>query len=90
MIDTTWPCCGRLRSTAWSCLSELEHDDGSVQTRIRYGDETYWAEYGFEPRERCADCDVRLGAYHHVICDKEQCSRCMGQMTSCLSWGCGN
>ncbi len=33
--------------------------------------------------ERCGDCGVRPGAYHHRGCDMEECPRCRGQLISC-------
>jgi uncharacterized protein with PIN domain len=31
----------------------------------------------------CGDCNVRLGATHHLNCDMERCPKCGGQLISC-------
>lgn len=33
--------------------------------------------------ERCPDCNVAPGGFHHPGCDQEPCPRCGGQMISC-------
>ena len=33
--------------------------------------------------ERCGDCGVRPGGFHHRGCDMEECPRCRGQLISC-------
>ncbi len=33
--------------------------------------------------ERCHDCNVTEGGYHHPNCDIERCPRCGGQLISC-------
>jgi hypothetical protein len=33
--------------------------------------------------ERCHDCGVAAGGWHHPGCDKEQCPACGGQLISC-------
>src|SRR5262245_28686447 len=36
-----------------------------------------------EPGERCGDCGVAIGKYHHPGCDIEICPRCQCQLISC-------
>ena len=33
--------------------------------------------------ERCPDCNVERGGYHHPRCDGEECPKCHGQLISC-------
>lgn len=33
--------------------------------------------------ERCRDCNVAEGGFHHPGCDKEECPKCKGQLISC-------
>ena len=33
--------------------------------------------------ERCHDCNIAHGSYHHPGCDMERCPRCGGQLISC-------
>jgi hypothetical protein len=33
--------------------------------------------------ERCGDCGVRGGGYHHPTCDQEICPKCGKQLLSC-------
>ena len=33
--------------------------------------------------ERCHDCNVADGGFHHPGCDMERCPRCGGQLISC-------
>lgn len=33
--------------------------------------------------DRCHDCNVRVGQYHHPGCDVERCPICHGQLISC-------
>ena len=36
--------------------------------------------------ERCHDCGVKLGGYHHRGCDMERCPNCSEQLISCGCW----
>lgn len=33
--------------------------------------------------DRCGDCNVKRGGFHHPGCDRERCPRCGGQLISC-------
>ena len=34
-------------------------------------------------KERCHDCGVSKGGFHHPGCDMERCPNCHGQIISC-------
>ena len=34
-------------------------------------------------RERCPDCNVERGKFHHPNCDQEECPICHGQLLGC-------
>ena len=36
--------------------------------------------------ERCGDCGVKQGGWHHLGCDIEECPRCGWQLLSCSCW----
>lgn len=78
-----------------SCNQEMLEVDGCTRTivefqydtilpSIRYGDETRF--YRPESHDRCGDCNVAVGQYHHSGCDIEECPQCHRQLLSCDCW----
>ena len=71
------------------CKKEMGKVDGCVEgkivikntiyKRIEYGNETG----NTEVEDRCHDCGVKKGYFHHFRCDVEQCPRCKKQLLSC-------
>lgn len=58
-----------------------EHSDWTdeqAQTAVT----EFFASLGPEP-ERCPDCNVSKGGYHHPGCDNEECPNCHLQLISC-------
>lgn len=35
------------------------------------------------PDDRCHDCGIKTGGFHHPSCDVERCPKCGGQLISC-------
>lgn len=77
--------CHQEMTTASSCTLNTYTDfaDGEERARIRYGEEPYWAGTDITPPDRCGDCGVTPGGYHHPGCDQEICPACGRQALSC-------
>jgi len=61
------------KTCTWN--KEVEFPDGSKLPSVPYENECNI--------ERCHDCGVELGGYHHPGCDMERCPKCGGQLISC-------
>ncbi len=82
----TCPDCGREIEGTTSCVRQHFRMGNRLVPRIKYGDERRAAvEYTFE--ERCDDCGVEIGGYHHRDCAIEQCPLCGDYVTVCYCWG---
>lgn len=65
--------CGQEMSAVDTCF----HFVGAIP----YGEEK---RFGTPPKgERCHDCGVKKGGYHHSGCDMEECPNCGEQLISC-------
>ncbi len=75
---TQCPACQQDMTTARSCTAAVE---GRVPyARFRdFKDGTPLMELP----ERCHDCGVAVGGYHHALCDMEDCPACGGQAIYC-------
>ena len=51
---------------------EVEYPDGETLPAVPYDGD-----------DRCHDCYIAPGGYHHPGCDMERCPRCGGQLISC-------
>jgi hypothetical protein len=65
--------CGLEMTTAPSCDVTHASIGGELLERVPY----------LGPGERCHDCNVLVGGYHHGGCDMEVCPRCGDQMIGC-------
>ena len=79
--------CGREMTTADGCILvpvQIKNGKRLVKTMepIRFGDETRYP-INIETWERCHDCGVKKGEYHHPGCDWEECPSCHTQMIMC-------
>ena len=50
---------------------------------IPYGQETRFRGHVYNPENRCHDCNVKFGGFHHPGCDWEECPICHEQIISC-------
>ncbi len=77
MAVCSW-CHGEM-TTAISCIVEAFHQKGHHLDMIAFGDEPGRRTTG----ERCGDCGVFRGGWHHPGCDLQQCPACGRQLMSC-------
>ena len=61
-------------STVTCTVKEVKFPNGETLPGILYNP---------GPAQRCHDCNITHGGYHHPGCDMERCPRCGGQLISC-------
>lgn len=62
-----------------SCTKQDVVIDGESLAQLPFGEDGWDIEEG----ERCHDCNVAYGGFHHPGCDVERCPNCEGQLISC-------
>ena len=68
--------CNRDMQTVDSCIEDAdEYNDGLKLTPLKF--------YPQDKSERCHDCNIGFGGYHHIRCDVEDCPRCHRQFITC-------
>jgi hypothetical protein len=74
--------CDQEMLTATSCSIEVLHRKGVAHERAPWGSER---RLGWRVRrgERCGDCRVEPGGFHHLGCDLAECPICLEQLLSC-------
>jgi hypothetical protein len=84
--------CGRDMQTADGCIlvpvKITIHSRGDVRIvktmdPIPFGNEQRYPGWTIAAHERCHDCGVKKGEYHHPGCDWEECPHCRTQMLMC-------
>lgn len=65
--------CDQLMEVGNGCLIAFFDDFGDGQQYSRIPCD----------QDRCGDCNVTAGQFHHPGCDQEQCPKCYGQAISC-------
>ena len=78
MIRKICSYCSKELPTPESCTCRTIKYRPRTVPRIRFGrEENSWCT------ERCADCGVLLGGYHHANCSHEICPMCGDQVLLC-------
>lgn len=77
MAVCSW-CHGEM-TTAISCNVDAFHRTGRRFDLVPFGDEPGPPMSG----DRCGDCGVVRGGWHHPGCDLQRCPACRGQLFSC-------
>jgi hypothetical protein len=74
--------CRSEMETADTCIGGPWTLEGRQYSPVPYGQEGAFTSLG-KMAERCDDCGVLLGGYHHPGCRIEACPRCRKQLLSC-------
>jgi hypothetical protein len=77
MAVCSW--CNGEMATAISCVVDAFHRNGRRFDMLRFGDEPGRRT----SRDRCGDCGVVRGGWHHPGCDLQPCPACSRQLLSC-------
>jgi hypothetical protein len=74
---------GMLKVGTCMCIPFTDPENGNLVGPIKYGDES--DDWGAD-KQRCGDCNVVKGGYHHPGCDVERCPKCGNQAIGCDCW----
>ena len=80
MAVCSW-CRGEM-NTANSCTVNVFHIEGRRFHMVPFGHEPDRRSTG----DRCGDCGVNRGGWHHPGCDLQKCPACGRQLISCGCW----
>ena len=79
-MAATCRACGRDMQEADSCALEEFVRDGVAYRRIPFASPEWAADLR---GNRCNDCGVMEGWFHHPTCDMEECPLCHVQLIAC-------
>jgi hypothetical protein len=73
-----------------SCNQDIQFAGTCRLKKIIYGAEEYFSvkfgnekNYSNHKLERCIDCNVKKGGYHHSGCEMEECPKCGETLLVC-------
>jgi len=72
--------CRKEKLEGHSCLGIPVRHGSSKYEPVKYGDES---NPNKSTEERCPDCGVIKGGYHHIMCEQEECPVCGGKLVNC-------
>lgn len=75
--------CNQEMTVATSCEVTEVDIGGRRYDLLPFGQESRFDCPPTTPENRCGDCGVVVGGFHHVGCDVAECPRCHGQLLSC-------
>lgn len=72
------------------CNNDIQFSSTCICSKVVYNDKTFMpVKFGeekntdFSDIERCNDCNVIKGAFHHNWCEAEECPKCGNPMLIC-------
>ena len=69
------------------CENEMSGENAVAScewnTRVLFPDKTWDFSVPYADSERCHDCNIAPGGFHHPGCCLERCPKCGGQLISC-------
>lgn len=72
------PVCDQEMNTVASCIERRVGPRWESYAPLVYMNE--------DAGDRCHDCGVLPGGFHHDGCDMERCPKCDGQLITCACW----
>lgn len=79
IADICWRC-NNDRQFSTTCICSKINYLGTVYPPIKFGEEK---NSDYKDMDRCYDCNVIKGGFHHNGCEAEECPRCGGPMLIC-------
>ena len=64
------------------CSKEMTKAKGCILRFYTINREVYPA-IPYKQKQKCHDCGILSGRFHHIGCDMERCPKCKGQFISC-------
>lgn len=64
-------------------MTHLDTVDCTWNRMVAYPEGPSLPAIPYRGEQRCHDCNVAKGGFHHPGCDVERCPKCHGQLISC-------